>query len=788
MSKILVVVESPGKIKKIEQILSELYPDKKFIVKASYGHIIDIDKSSSGIDIENNFELKYSAYPTSKNTISDLISTYKKCDDILIATDKDREGEMIGWSIAKELGLKNPKRIVFGAITNEDIKNAIENVTTINYNMVDAQKVRRMKDRIIGYGASSTLPYKQSAGRVISVVTRIILDREKEIEEFIKSKDSSFYKVSGIMFYKKKELKINLYKVNSIKTIKDKTQAYELMKNIVKSKFKVKSIEEKQQILNAQPPFTTSTLQQEASSKLGWCVKKTMTIAQKLYEKGKITYMRTDSVNLSKDILNQVKNFILSEYGKNYLKETQYKTKGHSQEGHEAIRPIDIEQRGLPASEEATLYNLIWKKTVASQMSSAKIDIKLFNISISKLDDDYFFRSGISKVSFKGYLSVYDTLTIPDNTKDDNDNDNDNEIESSNFEKLPKEGDKLYLKNCISKEEYKKPPSRYNESLLIKKMDPKNLNIGRPLTYASTIERIQIKKYVEKKDTEGVKYETIDFTWDYETNEINKVKNSVVLGKEKNRLVPTESGKIITEYLISNFPDIMEYKYTSDMEKDLDKISDGKKKWLESMKEFYKEFKPMEEKAKKNKVNIMDRDAVSLGKDSDNNEYFKTNGINGCYLKKVLPNGKILTAMINKPFDVSTVNLKIALELFRWPKEVGKIGNKKIKFYLYARYGPYVQIGNDKISLPSDIKEEVVDVEYIKNLIELNKKTQLWQETEGDYIYTVKDGPWGRYISKKTKTKSYNVKLPPNTNLEELTLENVKKLFVPKKKNYKKNT
>ena len=776
---ILVVVESPGKIKKIQEILLELYPDKCFIVKASFGHIIDIDTSASAIDINNNFKAKYTPYNHSKKTIADLICTYKKCDDILIATDKDREGEMIGWSIAKELGLENPKRIVFGAITKEDIKNAIENVTYLNNAMIDAQKVRRMKDRIIGYGASSVLPFKLSAGRVISVVTRIILDKEKEIEEFMKSLDASFYKVSGMMIYKKVNLKVNLFKelknIKSNATLCDSKEAKKYMKKIVKSEFKVINIEDKQRIMNSSPPFTTSTLQQESSSKLGWNVKKTMTVAQKLYETGKITYMRTDSVNLSSDILAQVKKFVLSEYGKKYLNMTQYKNQGSSQEGHEAIRPINIEIKGLNGTtDESNLYNLIWRRTVASQMESGKIDVKLIDIDISKLTDSkYFFRTDISKVSFPGYMIVY---------KED-------DIEESSFDNLPKIGSTCLLKNCLAKEEYKKPPSRYNEALLIKKMDPKNLNIGRPSTYASTIERIQEKKYVVKTDTEGKKYETVDFNWNCETDELEKVKNTVILGKEKNRLIPTESGKVITEYLIDNFPDIMEYKYTSDMEKDLDDISDGKKNWIKSMKEFYSEFEPMQTKAKNSKININDTDSKSIGRDSDKNEYFKTNGLNGIYLKKVDPSGKTFTSPINKPFDPEKIKLEDAIELFKWPKELGKIDNKKTKFYLYGKFGPYVKIGTESIRLPNDVSENMVNIEYIKNIIDNKKKDQLWEETDGDYVYTVKEGPFGRYISKKNKknkTKPYNAKLPTDIELKDLTLDMVKNIFTSKPKTFKK--
>jgi DNA topoisomerase-1 len=807
---ILVVVESPGKIKKITQILSELYPDKKFIVKASFGHIIDIDNASTSIDVNNGFTIKYSVYPKSKKILSDLKSTYKKCNDIYIATDKDREGEMIGWSIAKELKLKNPKRIVFGAITHEDIKHAIENVTIINNNMVDAQKVRRMKDRIIGYGASSTLPHKQSAGRVISVVTRIILDKEIEIKEFMKSVDSSYYKIYGNMYYKNnKKFKVILcdsLENNSNQNLKiailnKDVNVCDMIKKIIKSKFKIENIEEKNKTMNSQPPFTTSTLQQEASSHLKWNVKKTMMIAQKLYEKGKITYMRTDSVNLSDDVINQIKSFIISEYGKNakkYMKITQYKTKGNTQEGHEAIRPINIEERNLSYDgDESLLYNLIWRKTVASQMTSAKIDIKIFSISISNLSN-YMFKYEYSKIAFDGYLSVYHKSDCDgDGDGDGNCDGNgdgdyvDNITNDDKYDNLCT-GYKLSLSDCIGKEEYKKPPTRYNEALLIKKMDPKNLNIGRPSTYASTIERIQDKKYVEKKNIEGIKYDTTDIKWDCESNKITKEKNCVILGQEKNRLVPTEIGKTITEYLIANFPDIMEYKYTSDMEDDLDNISDGKKKWIDSMNTFYQHFKQLTEKAKAKKDNknggIMDSNSISLGKDSDGYEYFKTHSIYGGYLKKISSDKtKKETAPINKPFDEETINLKNAIEIFKYPKQIGKIDNNKVLFYLYAKYGPYLQIGKDKITLPSDITEDIVNIKYVKKLIEENKKLQLWQETDGDFIYTVKEGPWGRYICKfnnKTKAKPYNVKLPNNTNLKELTIQNVKDMFNVERKTY----
>lgn len=816
----LVIVESPGKIQKIEKILNKAFPKDKFIVKASYGHIIDLDRKSMSIDIENNFTPSYCPIDSKKKEIIRVLrSTAEKVDEVLIATDEDREGEMIGWSIAKELGLKNPKRILFNSITEKELKKAVNNPTVIDSNMVDSQKARRIMDRIVGFEISPILwksaRQSLSAGRVQSVVVKLIIDRENEIEKFMKSDLTSFYKIDGDFKFKKEILKCQLmankgggskldvsddtesdenteidetnnsgYKGEKAK-IKGQSDTETLMKKISKSIFQVINISKKDKTRRASPPFTTSTLQQEASRKLGYSIKQTMASAQKLYEAGYITYMRTDSVNLSQEAINKISKFIKGQYGEEYLEVKQYSSKkNNTQEAHEAVRPSDIDKKGIEmkgniSSSEVSLYNLIWKRSVASQMKPAKFSVTTIDIDISNVDK-YYFANSFDKLVFPGFLVVY-------NYKDTNDSDN-NYVNA-----VPPKGAKLASSGVYATQDYERPPTRYNEASLVNKLDPKNLNIGRPSTYATIIDKIQTKKYVKKDTVEGIKKQTVNFSWDGSSATVNKENNEIILGKDVNKLMPTETGFIITKFLVDYFPDIMKYDFTSNMEGNLDKIAEGTNKWLHVMGEFYKKFHPLVTEASKKDINLFADQERKIGEDpKTKNQLVAGIGPYGSYVKMVNENGKTVeTAPIRQPFTKDNITLQVACELFEWPKVLGTIDRKKVKFYRDGKYGPYVKVGTESygIKLESSVKPNDIDLDYVKNLVKERKSKNLWEEKEGGNVYTIINGPYGMYVSvKNTKsTKPYTVSLPKDIDLDKLTLDELKKIMDDRKNNkYKK--
>lgn len=847
--KYLVVVESPGKIQKIQKILSKLFPKDQFIVKASYGHIIDLDRKKMSVDIEDSFEPSY--YPIDskkKEVIRILRATSKKVDEVLIATDEDREGEMIGWSIAEELKLKNPKRIVFNSITEKELKKAVENPTVINEHMVNSQKARRVLDRIVGFEISPILwksaRQSLSAGRVQSVVVELITDKEKEVKEFMKNKLASFYKVDGKFKFKQNTLGSVLmrnkdYGVESSEyssygsesesetesetetetetesrtetesesgtgsesesseedtaykgvkaKIEDRNVAKKLMNNISKSTFTVANVTKKNKTRRASPPFTTSTLQQEAARKLGYSIKSTMSSAQKLYEAGLITYMRTDSVNLSKEALGKIAKFIKKKYGDGYLNMTNYKSRSkNTQEAHEAIRPSDIDKRGITmkgkiSSSEVSLYNLIWKRTVASQMKPAEFKVTSIDVDISKVNE-YYFSSSIDELIFPGFLAVYNYKNI---------NNSADEIALS----VPKKGDKLQSKGVVATQDYNRPPPRYSEASLVNKLDPKNLNIGRPSTYSSIIDKIQSKNYVKKDNVEGIKKDVVNYTWDGSSKKVEESDNEVIIGKENNKLLPTDIGIMITKFLVEYFPDLMKYDFTSNMESDLDKIAEGSIKWTKVLKNFYNKFHPLVQKAGAKDINLLDAEERKIGKDpKTKNTLVASIGPYGHYVKMVNSDGKATkSAPIRKPYTKDTITLKAACELFEWPKILGHISRKKVKFYNAGRYGPYVTVGaNDKFSLKftEDFKQDDVDLEYVKGLVKEREKNNLWTAKEGDYLYTVLNGPYGKYVSiknTKVKKKAYNVSLPDDIDLKDMTVVKMNDIIEERKKNrYKK--
>jgi DNA topoisomerase-1 len=782
----LVIVESPGKISKMTSILRKIDPSITWIVMASYGHIIDLDNKSMSVNIENDFTPKYKAIDSRKRlVIKKLKAAYSKCNDIIIATDKDREGEMIGWSVARELKVKNPKRLVFKAITDLEIKNAMKKPATIDNDIVKAQQARRVMDRILGFEISPILWkgsfYGSAAGRVMSVVVRLLIDREDQIKKFMESNNSSFYKFHSEHGHKNGTLKgtmIENDKKRKVVVLTDKNKVKTTLEKISKSTTNIVNIHKKTQTRNPLRPFTTSTLQQEASRTMGWSIKKTMSVAQKLYEKGKITYMRTDSVNLSSMIIEQIKSYVTKEFGKKYINITHYKAKGSTQEAHEAIRPMAIKTKGITgSSDESRLYTLIWKRTVASQMSAAEFLIHSVDMDISKLKNKLF-TSDIKTIKFDGYLKVYNVAS--------------EDSDETNL-KVPKISDDVFFEKVLSKEEYKRAPARYSEASLVNKLDPKNLNIGRPATYVPIIEKIQTKGYVKFGDVDGKEVKVINFTCTFgKTGKISENIDKIKLGQDKNKLIPTESGKVINTFLVKHFADIMKYEFTSDMEKNLDKIAKGNTDYKTVMTQFYANFHPTVEKLTKQDIKLETKTVEKVLLSDDNYTYALMPGKYGKYIIRKDKNDKACgKCPMNKPLTEKNITLEKVQDLFKYPMVIGTLSRKKIKFFKHGKNGPYVKIGTDNFSIDlSKVKEEDISVEYVKNLLEQKKKSLLWQKTEKNLEYTVKESVHGYYVAvrntaSKTRKKPFMCGIPKDVDFETLTIEQIKG-YIVNKKSYKK--
>lgn len=826
----LVIVESPGKIKKIESILGDEY-----MVLASVGHIIDLEPTKLSSYIANKFEPTYIVKDDRKDVVAKLIAAHKKADEVFIATDEDREGEMIAWSVAFVLKIKNANRITFTSITKEEIKKAIANPRKIDHDLVLAQKARRMLDLIVGYELSPclwrTVRANLSAGRVQSVVTRLIADKENEIELFFQKESSSNVKFTGCfldinetkftaqLFTSKKskvaEIDDNEEENDNKDGFKKGTKpkisiekARELLDAMTKSKYTIGEIEEKDSLRNPSPPFTTSTIQQEASRKLGFTIKKTMQVAQNLYEAGYITYMRTDSVCLSQESLNNIQKYIVDNYTKKYFRQVKYTSKSqNTQEAHEAIRPSDIftvnvEIKNKIQADESRLYKLIWKRTVASQMTPAKFKIKCIQININKLKE-YFYMTQVQTLVFDGFLKVYNIEKV------DKDNEDNNEDDKSID--LPDNGELINIHSISASEEYQKPPTRYNEASLVKKIDPENMNIGRPSTYGSIINTIQERQYVEKKDVDGIEKKSIVLNWiNGKQQKITETTKKVILGKDLDKLVPTATGILVTNYLVKNFPEVLDYKFTSLMEDKLDLIAENKSVWNEVLDEFYKKFHPQIEKVLKEKATVIDQNSKIIGQHPDTGaDVIATIGKFGPMVKMAITKTKFAYAPIKSPLKIDTIKLSDVLKLFEYPKILGKHEKKPVllnkgKFGLYITYDELkISVGSKKPTDSDTIDKEVDSDEdndnneeiTLKKAIELiknKKKDILWEKKDGKIHYIIKSGEFGQYISVKDTTKATKkpmfVSVPKNTVITELTLDKVKEIIKkkPKKKFVKK--
>lgn len=752
MHKNLVIVESPAKAKTIEKFLG-----KDFEVKSSFGHVRDLSKTQLGIEVENNFNPKYEISPDKKKIVAELKKLAKEAELVWLATDEDREGEAISWHLADALDLDDDKtkRIVFHEITKEAILNAVNNPRSINKQLVDAQQARRVLDRLVGYEISPILWKKVkpalSAGRVQSVAVRLIAEREEEIKSF---KISDFYRITA-QFEIVRDDKTYQFNAELPQKIKSYSDAEEFISKCIPAAFSVAAIETKPAKKSPAPPFTTSTLQQEASRKLGFSVAKTMMVAQQLYEAGKITYMRTDSLNLSDSAIALARTEIESLFGKEYVKTRKYatKTKG-AQEAHEAIRPTYLNNRetGGDASQKR-LYELIWKRTIASQMSDAILERTNVDIDISTTKEQLLAKGEI--IRFDGFLKVYMEST-----------DDENGETKTNILPPLKKGDPLQLLEMLATQKFTQPPYRYTEASLVKKLE--ELGIGRPSTYAPTISTIQKREYVVKEDRPGIKREYSRLL--LKDGKIEKTNATENVGFEKNKLFPTDIGVLVNQFLVQNFINILDYNFTAKVEKEFDEIAEGKKAWNEMIREFYFPFhKQVEEVlAKSDKV----KGEKLLGQDpkTGENVYVKL-GRYGAMIQigESDSDEKPRFAGLRKGQSMENITLEEALELFKFPRTIGKYEDKELSVGI-GRFGPFVKHGSLFFSLkktddPATVGEDRA-IEIIEEKRRLEKEKTIREFSEREDV-KVLNGRYGPYVS----IGKNNYRIPKNIEPASLTLE-----------------
>jgi DNA topoisomerase-1 len=734
MPKNLVIVESPAKAKTIERFLG-----KDYTVKSSFGHIRDLPKKGLNIDIEQGFAPKYEVSPDKKKVVSELKKAAEG-HDVWLASDEDREGEAIAWHLAHALKLDpdKTKRIVFHEITKSAIDEAIKNPRTVNKQLVDAQQARRVLDRLVGYELSPVLWKKVrtglSAGRVQSVAVRLIVEREREIKDF--EAESSF-KVTGVFKADGAEIPAEL---NA--KLKDAETAAGWLKKADGADFTVAGIEQKPGTRSPGAPFTTSTLQQEASRRLGYSVRQTMTLAQRLYEAGHITYMRTDSTVLSGQAIAAAGKYIEKEYGTEYHQVRQYKTKNASaQEAHEAIRPTDFTKTAAGGdNQQQKLYQLIWQRALASQMAPAKIERTEVTIDISTQPEKFIAKGEI--LDFDGFIKVYgggkDDVILPE----------------------VKTGQKLQEQGLLATQTFSRAPARYSEAALVKKLE--ELGIGRPSTYAPTISTIQVRGYVEKTDLEGKEREITEIK--LQKGKVTTETTSVITGADRGKLVPTGIADVVTDFLVKYFPSIVDYDFTAKVENDFDGIAAGKEAWNKMIADFYKEFHPLVEKSEDIPRNEVSQ-ARELGTDPKSGEpIFARYGRYGPMLLKGRTEDedkKPTFAPMPEGATIDTVTLEQALEMFKLPRSVGKTADGKEMKANIGRFGPYVQVDKLYVSIkpldPRTITEDEARALYEEKLAK--EAAKHINEFPGGI--KVLNGPYGPYVTDGKKNARVDKKLDP---------------------------
>ena len=770
MAKNLLIVESPAKAKTIEGYLG-----KDFTVKSSYGHIRDLVKSDDAIDIKNNFVQKYEVPADKKQIVSELKKLAKEADMVWLASDEDREGEAISWHLFDTLDLKDAttKRIVFHEITKPAILKAIETPRKIDYNLVNAQQARRVLDRLVGFELSPVLWKKVkpslSAGRVQSVAVRLIVDREREVNKF---KSEAAFKIVAI-FGKGREA----FKAELPERFSKQEDAEKFLQDCIGADFDVKSLETRPAKRSPAAPFTTSTLQQEASRKLGYSVSRTMQVAQKLYESGHITYMRTDSVNLSDLALNTAAQEIVSAYGEKYHQKRVYKTKNASaQEAHEAIRPTYFNQHTIQGdSSEMRLYDLIWKRAIASQMSEAQFEKTTAKISISTRKEDLVANGEVMK--FDGFLKVY--LESSDE-EDDNQQDGENAM-------LPPltRGQRLALQEMSATERFSRPPARYTEAALVKKLE--ELGIGRPSTYAPTISTIQNRGYVVKEERDGKQRNFRVLT--LKADKITKEEKTENTGAEKGKLFPTDIGAVVNDFLVQYFKGIVDFNFTASVEKQFDEIAQGLTEWTDMLHSFYTPFHKEVESTIQTADKATGERELGIHPVSGKKMSVRI-GRYGPFVQvgeSVTEGGneeKPLYASLRSGQSIETITIEDALELFKLPKKVGIFEDKEMTVAI-GKFGPYIRHNSAFVSLPKDIDPLDVTEERAIELIEEKRKKdaeKLIKAFDEDPTVKILNGRWGPYI----EVGKLNVKIPKGKEPKDLTFEECKALAAIAEKEPKK--
>lgn len=751
----LIIVESPAKAKTIEKFLG-----KDYKVLSSFGHIRDLSKKDFGVDLNNGFKPIYEISADKQKLVGELKSNAKKAKTIWLASDEDREGEAIAWHLAEVLNLdhKTTKRIVFHEITKEAILHAIEHPRAIDQNLVDAQQARRILDRLVGFELSPVLWKKikpsLSAGRVQSVSVRLIVERERAIQNF---QAESNWRIVVHFILEDANGKQSLLKTELQQRLKSEAEALAFLETCKSAQFNIEDITTKPGRKSPAAPFTTSTLQQEAARKLGYSVSQTMMIAQRLYESGKITYMRTDSVNLSNMAIQTAKAAIIDIADASYIKERHYQTKSKgAQEAHEAIRPTYMNQQIIDGTaQEKRLYELIWKRTLASQMADAEFEKTAITIGLS--NSNLKLEALGEVLTFDGFLKVY-----MESTDEDIDNDS-----NSNSKMLPpvRLEDQLKMTSATATERFSQRPARYTEASLVRKLE--ELGIGRPSTYAPTISTIQQRGYVRKEDREGQERSYIHFELSNEA--IHREVKTETTGAEKNKLFPTDIGMVVNDFLLESFPNIMNYNFTAQVEKQFDQIADGEVAWDKVLTDFYTDFhQAVEEASVWSKQKVGER---ILGNDP------KTGRVVSVRIGRYGPivqigtaeeEEKPLFASLQKDQRMDAIELEDALELFKLPRTVGSFEEKTITVAV-GRFGPYIRHNNKFVSLPKTIDPLEVDLETCIELIELKReadqKKQIMVFEEANIL--VLNGRYGPYISKDGQ----NYKIPKDTDPLTLTLE-----------------
>ena len=766
MQENLVIVESPAKAKTIEKFLG-----KDYIVKSSFGHIRDLSKKGLGIDIEDGYAPQYEISSDKKRVVEELSRLAQQVQNVWLASDEDREGEAIAWHLTEVLGLPvdRTKRIVFHEITKNAILRAIESPRHVDMNLVNAQQARRVLDRIVGFELSPLLWKKVrpqlSAGRVQSVAVRLIVERERDIISFT---GTSYYRVVA-QFYSPDDSAKTIFKAEYSQRFSTKEEAMAMLERCKDAQFTVEHSELKPTKRYAAPPFTTSTLQQEASRKFGMSVSQTMSVAQRLYEQGLITYMRTDSVNLSQLAINACKQEITNLFGERYSSPRNYTThsKG-AQEAHEAIRPSYIDRREIDGTAaEKRLYDLIWKRTVASQMVPADIDRTTITIAISG-SNDKFVATGETQ-RFDGFLRLYSESV------------EDGEAEHGEMSVLPSlaDGAALTAQSILATERFTQPPVRYNEASLVKRME--ELGIGRPSTYAPTISTIITRGYVEKSARPAQKRNFTQIT--LRGANITERVSTESFGAEKNRLSPTDIGMVVNDYLESQFQPILDYNFTANVEKEFDRIAEGELRWNEMIDEFYGPFHQMVEGAVSTQSSSHQQSRV-LGVDPSTGRVVKARiGRYGPMVEIEAPeNEKPQFASLKKGQLIESITLEEALELFALPRTVGVLGEEEVVVGI-GKFGGYVRHGKMFASLGKGDDPYTVSYERAVELLEQQKQqneaanTPLRTFTE-DKALTIKNGRYGAYIAYKGK----NYRLPKSVKPESVTYEECMKIVNTTKK------